>query len=416
MKIRAFVAMILAAVLLAGCSAAWQQGEVVVIREDRVTIHILAGQSTSDAGSEEMIQRVLQEKFPEIDFHWTCVDWGDGFEPQMTSKFAAGQMPDILIGKTQDVPVYQALGAIGPIGEEPVAGIDPEAVEPVRVEGEVYGIPYNVLYQGVLYNKSIFRELGLEVPRTRQELEEVVAACDRAGYTPFALHYGDVWSVGNQTMQLWMNDLFLQYPDWSSRFLTGQTDFAGEALVADAFAQCRYMLDHSYSDALQINQAECIKRFAQGDTAMFMTGTWSMQALSQLDTDLDWGLFPYPNTTGDARLLEETNLTFMKSSTTAHSRLVDQILLEIGTNESLAREIAEFSSADSTFASLEGEGDTFIIRESAPYRERGMIANVALGNSQFVWSFQNALAEQTLRYLEGKMSLEDLLGYAEEAF
>ena len=410
------LAVMMLVVLLAGCTAAWQQGEVVVVQEDQVTIHILAGQSTSDAGSEELIDRVLREKFPEVDFHWTCVDWGDGFGPQMTSKFAAGQMPDILIGKAQDVPVYQALGALAPLDKAACAEIDPNALELTTVDGEIYGLPYNVLYQGVLYNKDIFEELGLSVPETRQELEQVVAACEAAGYTAFGLHFGDVWSVGNLSMQLWMNDLFLQYPSWADGVHAKQTGFSQEVLVADAFRQCQYMLSHSYADAVQIGQSECIKRFSQWESAMFMTGTWSLQDLSHLNPELAVGIFPYPNTTGDARLLEETNLTFMKGSRGENEELVDRILLEIGTNLELAQEIAEFTSANSTFLSLGNADTTFVERLGAPYEAADRIANVSLGNNQFVWSFQNAVADRTLFWLAGKTSLDQLLRYADEAF
>ena len=124
----------------------------------------MAGQSTSDAGSEDMIDAALREAFPEVDFQWICMDWGDGFDQQMTSRFAAGQMPDILIGKAQDEPVYQKLGAILPLPQEACEDIAPEAMELVTIEGEPYGLPYNVLYQGILYNREIFRELGLSVP------------------------------------------------------------------------------------------------------------------------------------------------------------------------------------------------------------------------------------------------------------
>lgn len=123
------LSLLLALALLSGCTPKWQRGEVVVIQEDHVTIQILAGQSTSDAGSEEMIGQVLREKFPDVDFQWTCVDWGDGFAPQMTSRFAAGKVPDILIGKAQDVPVYQELGAILPIDSSVCSGIAPDALE-----------------------------------------------------------------------------------------------------------------------------------------------------------------------------------------------------------------------------------------------------------------------------------------------
>lgn len=415
MKKWGILMVLLVSFLLGGCSSTWQQGEVVVIQDEQVTIHILAGQSTSDAGSEELIDRVLREKFPEVDFQWTCVDWGDGFGPQMTGKFAAGQMPDILIGKAQDVPVYQALGALEPLDREACVGIDPDALELVTVDGDIYGLPYNVLYQGVLYNKCIFEDLGLDVPETRQELEQVVALCEAAGYTAFGLHFGDVWSIGNLNMQLWMNDLFLQYPNWTDIMQDKQTSFLQEVLVADAFRQCQYMLAHSHADAVQIDQSECIKRFSQGESAMFMTGTWSLQDLAHQNPELEVGIFPYPNTSGNARLLEETNLTFMKGSSGKNEELVDRVLLEIGTNLELAQEIAEFTSANSTFVSLRGTDLTFIERLSAPYEAAERIANVSVGNNQFVWSFQNAVAEQTLAWLGGKIGLNQLLFFADES-
>lgn len=399
-------ALLLALALLTGCTPKWQQGEVVVIQEDNITIQILAGQSTSDAGSEEMIGQVLREKFPDVGFQWTCVDWGSAFAPQMTSRFAAGKVPDILIGKAQDVSVYQELGAILPIEAGACGSIDPDALELVTVDGELYGLPYNTLYQGVLYNKGIFEELGLSVPRTRAELEQVVTACEAAEITPFALHFGDTWAVGNVTMQFWMNDLFLQYPDWAEH-----GDFAPEPLVRDAFMQCRYMLDHSFPDAMQINQAECDQRFARGEAAMFMTGTWTLQTLIQQSPDMEVGIFPYPNTTGDARLLEETNLTFMKGRTGKDTALVDEILLELGRNQALAAEITDFTTSNSTLIGLSDADGVQMLSIDKRWREDGAAANVAVGNAQFPWTFQTAVAEQTVRWMNGALEMEDLLDF-----
>lgn len=398
--------LMLALVLLCSCSPRWQQGEVVIVEEDNVTIQILAGQSTSDAGSEEMIGQVLQEKFPDVDFQWTCVDWGSAFDPQMTSRFAAGKVPDILIGKAQDIPVYQELGALAPIDSEVCSGVDPDTLGQVSVNGQLYGLPYNTLYQGVLYNREIFEKLDLSVPKTRQELEQVVTACEAAGITPFALHFGDTWAVGNVTMQLWMNDLFLQYPNWSEN-----GDFAAEPLILDAFEQCRYMYEHSFPDAMQISQAECDRRFAQGEAAMFMTGTWVLQTLTQQSPDTKVGIFPYPNTTGNAKLLEETNMTFMKGSTGRNAALVDEILLELGRNRTLAEEITEFTTSNSTFVEQADTGAALTLGGSERYRESGRIANVEVGNTQFPWPFQVAVAEQTVRWLSGTLDMDGLLAF-----
>ena len=414
MRIVRIIAMLLVmAVLLSGC---FQQGEVVVIQNERVTIHILAGQSTSDAGSEEMIQQVLQEKFPYVDFQWTCVDWGEGFADQVVSKVAAGRIPDILIGKAQDVAVYYGLGAILPVDPASCAGISQKELDEVTISGGIYGMPYNTLYQGVLYNKSIFEELDLEVPETREELNNVVAVCEAAGVTPFALHYGDSWYVANLNMQLWTNDLFTQHPQFDTSLKDKAVSFAGDSLLTDAFRQSKFMLDHSFADAMQVNQAECVKRFIQGETAMYMTGTWSLQTLTQMNSDMDVGIFPYPNTEGNARLLQETNLTFMKGNSGKNEQLVDEILLEIGTNEELARDIAEFTAADSTFVALSDSRQTRMDVLSQYYHDQDRVENVALGNNQFVWSFQSAVAEKAQEWMSGKTSLNDLLKYMAQQY
>ena len=43
---------------------------------EKVTLSVLAGQSTTDAGIEEFIDAALEKKYPEIKLEWECVDWG----------------------------------------------------------------------------------------------------------------------------------------------------------------------------------------------------------------------------------------------------------------------------------------------------------------------------------------------------
>ena len=39
---------------------------------DEVTLTVLAGQSTTDAGIEDMIDEALAEKYPEVTLEWEC--------------------------------------------------------------------------------------------------------------------------------------------------------------------------------------------------------------------------------------------------------------------------------------------------------------------------------------------------------
>ena len=43
---------------------------------DTIVISVLAGQSTSDAGVEDMVDEWMEKNFPQVYLEWECVDWG----------------------------------------------------------------------------------------------------------------------------------------------------------------------------------------------------------------------------------------------------------------------------------------------------------------------------------------------------
>lgn len=220
---------------------------------EEVTLTVLAGQSTTDAGIEDMIDEALAEKYPEITLEWECVDWGNDFQPKMQQYMQSG-LPDIMIGKAQDVATYAPQGILGEIDTQYLdKGLD-AARENVTIDGKTYGLVYNALYQGVYYNKAMFAENKWEVPKTQM------------------------------------------------------------------------ILENSWEDAMQLEQIQSDSRFIQGEAAMYLTGSWSMQFASQYGDDMDFGIFPYPSQSGGAKLLRETNMTFMKSADTPYGEQIDQIL------------------------------------------------------------------------------------------
>ena len=62
------------------------QGETT--DQEPVTLTILAGQSTTDAGIEDMIDAAMAEKYPHITLEWECVDWGNDFQAQDAAVYA----------------------------------------------------------------------------------------------------------------------------------------------------------------------------------------------------------------------------------------------------------------------------------------------------------------------------------------
>lgn len=406
------------AVCATGCThpGTVENGQALVSKVDsEIVISVLAGQSTSDAGIEDMINEMAAEKYPNLKLEWECVDWGDSFNSQMQGKAAAGDIPDLIIGKAQDAVPYGRNGVIEPIYIEGMERIDEDVRKSVSIDGTMYGLPYNAWYQGVLYNKKIFEQYGLCVPKTRQELNEIVDKLESENIIPFASHFQETWNVGNTTMQFLIGDVFQKEEDWGGQFREEKVGFAKNPVIQKCFQQNEYVLSHSFADAMMIDQYECDKRFAEGGAAMYLTGSWSLQAFEQYaEEGGGYGIFPYPNLTGDSNLIKETNMTFMIGKGSSHKEQVEEILRELLKNEKLMQEILGFTQTYPVVEGMQINYRSSIQQDVERFEEEGRITDAARGNGQLVWSFQNLVAEETNKWLSGEQSLEDVLRYADQ--
>lgn len=133
-------------------------------------------------------------------------------------------LPDIMIGKAQDVSTYGSLGLLADLTDKPyMDNILDAAKTGVTLDGKVQGMTFQLPLSGrVLQPWAIFEDLGLSVPKTLEELDAVIATLEENGIIPFASHMVDTWSIGNVTMQFAVNDVFNKYPTWGDMFRAGR--------------------------------------------------------------------------------------------------------------------------------------------------------------------------------------------------
>lgn len=228
--------------------------------EETITLRVLAGQSTTDAGIEDMIDAALAEKYPNIKLEWECVDWGNDFQPKMQVYMQSG-LPDIMIGKAQDVSTYGSLGLLADLTDKPyMDNILDAAKTGVTLDGKVMGMTFNCLYQGVYYSRAIFEDLGLSVPKTLEELDAVIATLEENGIIPFASHMVDTWSIGNVTMQFAVNDVFNKYPTWGDMFRAGEVSFATSEEYKACYEYNKLIYDHTWTDETFSTRADRLRR------------------------------------------------------------------------------------------------------------------------------------------------------------
>ena len=385
----------------------------VGIGDEPITITVLAGQSTTDTGTEDMITEAVAKIYPNITLEWECVSWND-LAPKMQQYMQSG-LPDIIIGKGQDVATYAPLGVLADLtGTAAVDRVLEDATAGVTVDGKVYGVVYNALYQGVYYNRALFKKYNVEIPTTQEELQQVIETFKQAGITPFASHFVDGWSIGNVTMQFAINGVFNQYPTWGDDFRAGKVNFADSPEYKRCYEYNKLIYDNTFDDTFSLEQTECDARMVNGEAAMKVSGAWSIQNFLDIDENFDFGIFPFPNETGDSKLIFEPNITFMKNANTEYSDAVDAVFEVIVNDKELAVEILDYTK---TASMIEGFAPTFNNPSQSDiekYASEGKIVDANTGNTQLVWGgFQDENASDIAEWLLGNETLEDALEAAD---
>ncbi len=409
MKKKRLTGVLLTAVMVTTLAAGCGSGEGSGGDEEKVTLTVLAGQSTTDAGIEDMIDEALAEKYPNIELEWECVDWGNDFQPKMQQYLQSG-LPDIIIGKAQDVATYAPQGVLGEIDSGYLdRGLD-AARENVTIDGKTYGLVYNAMYQGVYYNKTMFEENGWEVPETLDDLQKIIDDCNEKGIIPFGSHMVDTWSIGNVTMQFAMNDVFNNNPSWGDDFRAGKVSFSDSEEMQTAYEYNKLIYDNTFPETFSTEQTDCDARMVQGEVAMKVSGSWSIQNFLDIDENFEFGIFPFPNKTGDSKLIFEPNITIMTSADTEHQDEVNQVLDVLTSDKELAVEILDYTKTASMLKDVTPTFANPSQEDIDKYAAEGRIVDVTLGNNQLVWGgFQEENAKDIAAWLQGDITFEDCL-------
>jgi len=183
-------------------------------------------------------------------------------------------------------------------------------------EGQTSAIPYSIMAAGIIYNKDIFEEYGLEVPETWDELIEVCETLQAEGITPIYLTgaSADNWTIGQGPFDYAVGgsiDVLQFFEDLEAE----GTDVGADSKVsfqkdfAEPVEKMRLLADeYSNQDSLNRSYGDGNTAFANGEAAMYMQGPWAFSEIAKTDPDLNLGTFPLPMTNDPADLKVRVNV------------------------------------------------------------------------------------------------------------
>ncbi|ULL15066.1 extracellular solute-binding protein [Paenibacillus sp. H1-7] len=167
------------------------------------------------------------------------------------------------------------------------------------VDGKVYGLPTAGFVEGVFYNKKIFKELGVEVPKTWDEFLAVSEKAKAKQITPLALASADGWVINMMMNTLWVRTAGA---DSVAGFLSGSKKWT-DPDVLDAFKRYETLVKKGYFQEgnLGLKYAEQQNKFRIGEAAMLFDGSWANSAVvdpekSKIPNDV--GFFNFPGVGG----------------------------------------------------------------------------------------------------------------------
>jgi raffinose/stachyose/melibiose transport system substrate-binding protein len=174
-------------------------------------------------------------------------------------------------------------------------------MESTEEGGGLYGIAIKGNYFGIVYNKAIFEELGLEFPTTVDELKNACEVISEAGYTPFTTGFSEWWVYKH----IWQHYLAAAADNAGITVAELVTKFEnGEAKVSDYpelydnfFDFIDLAVEYGDEKPLETALENELAAFGSGQAAMVLgQGAWIEADSLAIDPDLQIGFNGYPVT------------------------------------------------------------------------------------------------------------------------
>lgn len=266
-------------------------------------------QSTRPA-LEKLIDR-FHEEHPEIRIDAQYIPTGDALAQKLVTAVQSGSPPDIswihahyLEDLVKADAVYEMSHFIegeNGLTDEEMADIYPALIEYASWQGTMYSLPMEATNLGIIYNKTVFEEAGLDPerpPRTWEELKEYsrILSKDENGdgrYERIGFFVPAVPSSGPQgaymmwqwTPFLWQAGGYLVNEEQTEIYWDRQPGVEALSLWKSIY-EVQNQRTFTSEDPLTVMASQQI--------AMMLDGPWNLPRYPQLFSRFDWGVAMLP--------------------------------------------------------------------------------------------------------------------------
>jgi len=268
-----------------------------------VTVSFLVDNGPSVAQAAQALADAFMAKNPDIKIDIEIRAGGSEGDNIVKTRLATGEMADMF--NYNSGSLFQALNPKQTLldlsGEPWQANVDTMFKKVVSVDGKIYGAPYETaMGGGIFYNKKVYAELGLKIPKTWDEFMKNNAVIKaKGGIAPVIQTYRDAWS--SQLFVLGdFHNVLTANPKFAEEYTENKAKFATTPAALEGFKHLEEVYKAGYlnEDFAAATYNDGLQMVADGTGAHYPMLTFAIGPLMETSEDAykDVGFFAIPGT------------------------------------------------------------------------------------------------------------------------
>ena len=259
-------------------------------QDDPVELSFLIDNSPDTIASAERLVADFEEKNPDIDIEIETRPGGGEGDNIIKTRLATGEMTDVF--NYNSGSLFQAINpteTLIPLTDQPFMEDVIESFKTVVTagEGDVYGVPFETaMGGGILYNRRVYEELRLEVPKTWDEFMANNEAAMQAGITPVIQTYRTTWTSQLFVLADYYN-VAEEVPEFAAAYTANEAHYADTPAALRSFERLQDAYDSGWwnEDYGSATYEDALQMLIDGDIAQYPMLTFALSEINALDAE-----------------------------------------------------------------------------------------------------------------------------------
>lgn len=255
------------------------------LAQEAVTLTYYIDDNPTNVATAEGLKAAFEAENPGITIEIETHPGGSEGDNLVKTRLATGDMPDLF--RYNAGSLFRALNPpqnMLDLTNEPfIANIIDSFKPVVSVDGKIYGVPEEAaMGGGVLYNKKIYADLGLSVPKSWAEFMANNEKIKAAGKAPVIQTFGETWTSQLFVLADYYN-VQAAVPDFAEKYTNNQAKYATTPAALKGFERQEEIFKAGYlnEDFAAATFADGIRMVATGEGAHYPMLTFAIGAIAQ---------------------------------------------------------------------------------------------------------------------------------------